>query len=65
MKKTVKIFLALSLMVAIVFCLCSCVDLDAIRQTRISYMGENQTEVIFLGKTYKQLDKRTNEYLQS
>lgn len=65
MKKIVKIFLALSLMVAIVFCLCSCVDLDAIRQTRISYMGENQTEVNFLGKTYKQLDKRTNEYLQS
>lgn len=65
MKKTLKIFLVISLMLSLVFCLCSCIDLDAIRQTRISYSDENQTEVEFLGKTYKQLDKRIGEYLYS
>lgn len=65
MKKAIKILLALAVTLGISLCLCSCVDLDAIRETRVSYTGENQTEVVFLDSTYKQLDKKILEYLSS
>lgn len=63
MKKTVKIFISVALVLALSLSLCSCVDLDAIKNTRVSYIGENQTRVKFQGNTYKQLDKNISDYL--
>lgn len=65
MKKALKILLALALTLSLSLCLCSCIDLDEIRKTRVSYIGESQTEVTFRGNTYKQLDTKISEYLSS
>ena len=65
MKKALKILLALALTLSLSFCLCSCIDLDEIRKTRVSYIGEGQTEVVFRGNNYKQLDPKISEYLSS